>query len=233
MTATHTDWIAAFAGVGTGTVASLLTARGYPRQFIAGLRRDGRAAGFAGPARTLRLVPRRPDLVLDHDAYREAIEATTPGSVLAVDGHGQLSGGVIGDILAARMRALGGVGLVTDGAVRDTPGLADLDLAVYSRGADGALRSSWWLVGGTQEPIVCGGVAIIPGDILVGDADGVIAVPRDLAEEVAREGRDTEEFEVYITGRVVAGEPLDGLYPPNDDTRVAYERWRETGTEQR
>jgi regulator of RNase E activity RraA len=218
------DWTAEFDQVGTSTIASLLASRGYRHQFVGGLSNYGARGSLAAPAYTLRLIPTRPDLAARAagDPYREAIEKMPPGQALLVDSMGDPRGGVIGDMLATRLAARGVSGVVTDGAVRDSRGLAPLDLSVYARAVNSDLRSSYSLVAGVQEPVACGGVSVIPGDILVGDEDGVIVVPRALAEEVARLGREQEDLESYVAIRLRAGEPLEGLYPPNETHRAAH-----------
>ena len=76
-------------------------------------------------------------------------------------------------------------------------------------------------------PIGCGGVAVFPGDIVVGDAEGVVIVPAHLAVEVARDAAEQERLEVFVLQEVAAGRPLRGTYPPNADTVARYRQWRE------
>ncbi len=130
-------------------------------------------------------------------------------------------------MLASRLVARGVVGVVTDGAVRDSRGLAPLAMPIYSRGVNSSLRSASYIVGDLQSTIACGGVTVVPGDILVGDEDGVIVIPGELAAELARLGREQEDLEAYLAPRVLAGESLIGLYPPNATNRAAFEEYRE------
>jgi regulator of RNase E activity RraA len=218
-------WPAEFEGVSTATIAGLLTARGYRRQFLYGLAAYGEPR-LAAPAYTVRLVPTRPDLAAGPDRFREVIETVPAGHVLVVDSLGQPRGGVIGDMLATRLAARGGAGLVTDGAVRDSAGLAPLGLGIWAAGTNADLRASTLVVGGTQEPVACAGVTVLPDDILVADADGVIVVPGALAAAVAAQGREQESLEQYLAGRLRAGEPLAGTYPPDERHRAEYEAWR-------
>lgn len=220
-------WPATFGPVSTATIASLLAPRGYRRQFLRGLRSLG-AAGLAAPAFTVRLVPTRLDLAAGPDPFREVIETVPAGQVLVVDSMGDPRGGVIGDMLATRLAARGGAGLITDGAVRDSAALAGLNLGIWAAGTNSDLRSSAFAVAGTQQPVACAGVTVLPGDIMVADADGVIAVPAALAGELAELGRDQEHLEQYLAGRLAAGEPLEGLYPPDARRRAEYENWRAT-----
>jgi regulator of RNase E activity RraA len=224
-------WAAKFGPVSTATIASLLAARGYRRQFLPGLHAVGAAAGLAAPAFTVRLVPTRPDLAAGPEPFREVIETAPAGHVLVVDSMGQPRGGVIGDMLATRLAARGGAGLVTDGAVRDSAALAGLGLGIWAAGTNSDLRGSAFAVAGTQQPVACAGATVLPGDIMVGDADGVIAVPAALAGEVAELGREQEDLEQYLAGRLRAGEPLEGLYPPDERRRAEYEDWRAAGAD--
>jgi regulator of RNase E activity RraA len=218
-------WRTAFGPVSTATIASLLAAHGYRKQFLSGLRGYG-AARLAAPAYTVRLVPSRPDLAAGPDRFRQVIETVPAGHVLVVDSLGEPRGGVIGDMLATRMAVRGGVGLVTDGAVRDCAALAGLDLGIWAAGTNADLRGSVFTVAGTQELVACADVAVRPGDIIVADADGVIAVPEALAGEVAAQGREQEDLERYLAGRLRAGEPLEGVYPPDERRRAEYASWR-------
>jgi regulator of RNase E activity RraA len=224
-TADAGQWPARFEGVSTATIAGQLASRGYRRQFLTGLRRYGTAV-LAASAFTIRLVPTRPDLAAGPDRFRAAVEAVPPGHVLVVDCMGDPRGGVIGDMLATRLAVLGGAGLVTDGAIRDAAGLAELKLAFWAADTNSDLRASVFTVAGTQEPVACAGVTVRPGDIMVADADGVIAVPAALAAEVAGDGREQEALERYLAGRIRAGEPLAGLFPPDERRRAEYEQWR-------
>jgi regulator of RNase E activity RraA len=226
--AAGSSWAAEFRQVSTATIASLLAARGYRRQFLGGLRGYG-AAGLAAPAFTVRLVPSRPDLAAGPDRFPEVIETVPPGHVLVVDCMGEPRGGVIGDMLATRLAARGGAGLVTDGAIRDSAGLAGLGLGFWALGTNSDLRVSVFTVAGTQEPVACAGVTVLPGDIMVADADGVIAVPAGLAGEVAALGREQEDMEQYLAGRLRAGEPLAGVFPPDEQRRAEYAQWRAAG----
>jgi regulator of RNase E activity RraA len=219
---------AEFGGISTATIAGLLAARGYRRQFLSGLRAYG-APRLAAPAYTVRLVPARPDLTAGPDRFRAAIEAIPPGHVLVVDSMGRPRGGVIGDMLATRLAVRGGIGLVTDGAIRDSASLAELGLALWARETNADLRASVFTVAGTQEPIACAAVTVVPGDIMVADADGVIAVPAALATEIAGQGREQEDLESYLAGRLRAGEPLDGTFPPDERHRAEYRQWRDSG----
>jgi len=223
------------AGVSTATLWTQLYRRGYRNQFLQDVRPLRPDVRFVGLARTLRYLPARADLLAllerepERNAQRQAIEAIEPGDVLVIDARGETGAGVLGDILAARVMARGGVAIVTDGAFRDTPGIVALGLAAYARGQHAGLSQSLHVPVDWDVPIACGGVTILPGDVLVGDSEGVVVIPRDLVEEVAAAAAEQEELEAFILEKVRQGAPLAGTYPPDERTKREFEHWRQSG----
>jgi len=190
---------------------------------------------FVGPAVTLRYAPLREDLermaniALAENPTRRAIEESEPGSVVVVDMGGDIGGGAIGDILAARLIYRGIVGLVADGAMRDAGPLMAMDLPVHCRTFTPPPNSASILAVGFNEPIGCGGVLVFPGDIVVGDEDGAVMIPRHLADKVAISGLEQEQVEAYIKRRVELGEPIAGFYPASERTMADYRDWVDAG----
>lgn len=190
---------------------------------------------FVGEAVTLRYAPMREDLdarastVHPDNPTRKAIETAPKGSVLVIDMGGAIGGGAIGDILAARLIYRGIAGVVADGAMRDVGPLADMALPVHCRASTPPPSSAAIFAVGTGEPIGCGGTIVFPGDIVCGDEDGVVVIPRHLADQVAEHGYDQEMIEVFIKARVLAGESLDGFYPATDRTKAEYKAWIAAG----
>lgn len=229
------DVLAALRGAGTATVSTQLLKRGLRAHYLRGVRPLGAAAPFAAPAYTLRYVPAREDKAVPEvwtdRAYpqRAAIEEAPAGWALVVDAMGDTGAGTLGDILALRLRKRGVAALVTDGAVRDAAALAEMDFPVFCAGAAAPASIAALFAADRQCPIACGGAAIFPGDVLVGDADGAVVVPRALAEEVARGGAEQDRLERFIQSRVAAGHPTFGAYPPDDATLAAYAEWTEEG----
>ncbi|MCX7622571.1 MAG: hypothetical protein N2Z82_02265 [Thermomicrobium sp.] len=219
----------------TATLWTQLYRRGYRNQFLQDVRPLRSDYRFVGRARTLRYLPGRADLLAalerepERNPQRAAIEAIEPGDVLVIEARGETGAGVLGDILAARVQARGGVAIVTDGAFRDTPGIVALGLAAYARGQHAGLSQSLHVPIDRDVPIACGGVTILPGDVLVGDGEGVVVLPRDIAEEVAEAAAEQEELEAFILERIRAGAPLAGTYPPDEATKRAYEAQRRSG----
>jgi regulator of RNase E activity RraA len=217
----------------TATLTTQLFRRGFRNAFLQGVRPLKRyEANLVGPAFTLRYIPAREDL----DAYganpdpnalqREAIEAVPPGHVLVMDCRGEARVASAGDIYMTRLRAKGVAGVVSDGGIRDTTAIEKLELPVYCAVPSAPPNRILHHTLDYNRPIGCGGVAVYPGDIVVGDADGVVIIPRAIADEVAREAAEQERMEAYIQRRVADGEKLPGLYPANDAVRAQYEKWR-------
>src|SRR4029453_3822050 len=108
-----------------------------------------------------------------------------PGDVMVIDARGEIRSGTIGNLLVTRVNQRGAAGRVTAGGVGDANGTAAVGLPAYCRGTHAATNVTLHHPVDVQLPLACGGVAIYPGDALVGDGDGVIVIPRHLAAEAA------------------------------------------------
>ncbi len=224
----------ALRGITTATVSTQLLKRGLRAHYIKGvLPLDKTRASFAAPAYTLRHIPAREDVarpeVWTDRTYpqRKAIETMPAGWALVIDALGDKGSGALGDILALRLLKRGVAALVTDGALRDTPIIAELDLPTFCAGTAAPASMATLFAADVQCPIGCGGVAVFPGDILVGDEEGVVVVPRALAEDVARDGAEQERLERFVQQRIESGLSVFGNYPPNDEALAAYAEWQE------
>ena len=218
--------------VSAATVSGLLSRRGFRRTWIAGARPIKAGIKMVGEAFTLRYIPAREDLdwttTLDNttDPQRVAIERVGPGQVLTIDARGDASSGSLGGILATRLRMRGAAGVVTDGAVRDYGEIGASGFPAFCQhGAAGANKFIFHPVD-FQVPIGCGGVAVFPGDILTGDDDGVVVIPRHLVAEIAQEGADNELKEQFIMTRINAGKSIVGTYPLDDAGLEEFKVWR-------
>jgi regulator of RNase E activity RraA len=193
------------------------------------------ATRMVGPAFTLRYIPAREDLAGPPkptdpvNAQRVAVEEAPPGAVVVVSTGGGLRSGTFGDILAARMMVRGVAGIVSDGGMRDAPVLAGMNLAVFAVCPAAPPSMTSLLPIDVQRPIGCGGVPVFPNDVIVSDADGIVVVPRHMADEVARDSADQEHIEKFIALQVMKGKPIAGLYPPSDETRAAFKAWVAAG----
>ena len=214
--------------VSTATLTTQLFDRGLRHCFLRGPRPVGASTRMVGEAFTLRYIPAREDLDVlsvfsdDDHPQRRAIESASPGAVLVMDCRGQALAASVGHILATRFARRGGAGIVTDGAVRDSEGIAFLDLPVFAAAAAPTTNRAQHHAVDMQVPIGCAEVAVYPGDVIVADPDGVICIPRHLAPEVARDALEQERLEEFVLERIEAGRPLRGTYPPDEPTMREY-----------
>jgi len=213
----------------TSTLATQLYKRGFRQPTLIGVRPLSRVAdGFVGEAFTMRFIPARED-VNPLDPYRsgntlqwEAIESVPPGHVIVVDSRGDTRAASGGDMLMTRAMVRGAAGFVTDGALRDGHVLSELPFPTYASTVTITTRAAFHHVADLQVPIGCAGVAVYPGDVLVGDRDGVIVIPRAIAPEIAGPALEQERLETYLNTRVQRGEALWGIYPPSEQTLAEY-----------
>jgi len=217
-------------GVATATLASLLLKRGLSNMTIDGLRPALPDAKLVGTARTLRYLPLREDLAAKHGAgfnqQKQAIDAIGPGEILVMDARRDPTSGTLGDILALRARERGAAGIITDGGLRDSAAVRALGMPVYYAAEHPAVLGRRHVPWDRDVPVACGGALVQPGDILVGDADGVVLLPPDIAEEVAGAAVDQELQETFVAEQVAKGASVEGLYPIGPAWRDAYEAWR-------
>ncbi len=221
--------LASLARASTATITTQLFKHGLRNTNLAGVAPLTGAPRMIGEAVTLRYIPAREDLdQLDvYDDYdhpqRVAIERTGPGQVLVVDCRGQHRAAAAGNILLTRLRMRGAVGFVTDGTLRDSRGIAALDLPVFAVGASPMTNLAQHHAVDVQVPIACAGVAVYPGDVLVGDADGVVCVPRSFVAKIAAAAEEQELLEEYVLARIASGAQLRNTYPPD---RLMLEQYR-------
>lgn len=224
------DARALLARVSTATLTVELGRRGIQTTFLTGLAPTRPDLRLVGHARTLRYVAIRADvreaLKGPPDAQKRAVESVGEGDVLVIEARGETGAGTIGDILAARVLARGGAGIVTDGGVRDTPGVAELEIPTYYRCANASSLWNAHIPLDLDVPITCAGVLVMPGDVVVGDAEGVVILPAALADEIAYAAWEVEQREAFALERVRAGEPFAGLYPLSPEREADYRRWR-------
>ena len=214
------------------TVTGLLSRRGLRRATISGARPIKPGTKMVGEAFTLRYIPAREDLdwtgQLDNltDVQRVAIERVGPGQVLVMDARGDVGSGSLGAILATRLKMRGAAGVVTDGAVRDYAEIGESGLAAFCRAPHPGANKVIYHPMDFGLPIGCGGVAVYPGDVLVGDDDGVVVIPRHLAAEIGQEGAENELKEEFIMGCIRAGKSIVGTYPLDEAGLREYESWK-------
>ncbi len=219
--------------VSTATLTTVLFKRGLRNVFIQGVFLLNRAAPrMVGEAYTLRYIPAREDIDLlgafegRGHPQREAIEACPPGQVLVMDARRDASAATGGDILMTRLMVRGVAGVITDGGLRDSPTIEKLDWPAYCGARSAPLNLVRHHAVDSQVPIGCGGVAVYPGDVLAGDAEGVVVIPAKMADEVAKEAEAQTLFEDWVEARVKEGRSIFGLYPPSPETRAEFEAWK-------
>ncbi len=220
---------AQFARVSTATLAGQLQRRGIRSTFLSGLKPVKEGQQMIGVAHTLRYVPMREDLqaqlIAGQNAQRRAVESLEPGEVLIVEARGEADAGTIGDIFVRRAMRRGATGVVTDGALRDTPAIRAMELPVYHRSSHAATLGRLHLPLDHQVPIACAGVTVLPGDVVVGDGEGVVIVPAALAAEVAADAVQQELEEEWAAERVDAGESTEGVFPIAKSRRSEFDAW--------
>ncbi|MFE5339466.1 fumarylacetoacetate hydrolase family protein [Isoptericola sp. NPDC056578] len=217
-----------FAGVAVATLSAALRKRGYTDVFVEGVHGNHPGDRFVGTARTLRLIPFRPDLFASHgggfNAQKRAFDAVGPGEVIVVEARGERGTGTVGDVLALRAHVRGAAAIVTDGGVRDADAVAEIGIPVFSQGPHPSVLGRKHVPWETDVTVACGGASVQPGDVVVGDGDGVLVIPPALVEEVLAESEAQEAADAWVARQVAAGAPVDGLFPMNAEWRARYER---------
>ncbi|WP_293853595.1 ribonuclease activity regulator RraA [uncultured Alsobacter sp.] len=228
------------ARISSGSLTTELFRKGLRQCFLVGLKALNPAcAKFAGEAFTMRYIPAREDI----DTYAtltpypnpmnlqwEAVEQIGPRQVLVIDSRNDVSSASAGNVLLTRMMVKGCAGVVTDGAFRDGLEIGQMAFPAYARDVVASTRLSTHHAADLNVPIACAGVAVYPGDILVGDGDGVTVIPRAMAAEIADLCEARDAFEAYVQLRIAAGESLYGVYPPTPQTRADYAAWQAAGS---
>jgi Demethylmenaquinone methyltransferase len=220
--------------ISTATLATLLFKRGLRNQFIQGIVRLSKSSGnMVGPAFTLRYMPAREDrngieVFRDRNhPQRQAIEQCPPGAVMVIDSRKDARAASAGGILVSRLSQRGVAGVVTDGGFRDSDEISQLSMASYHQRPSAPTNLTLHEAIDINVPIGCGDAPVFPRDVLVGDADGVIVIPAEIADEVAVQATEMTIFEDYVMAAVKKGQSILGLYPPTDpQTLVDFERWR-------
>ncbi|MBT2473739.1 fumarylacetoacetate hydrolase family protein [Microbacterium sp. ISL-103] len=221
----------------TAGLSAQLRKRGHHACFIDGVAANIPGSKIVGTAKTLRFVPFREDLFTSHgggyNAQKRAFDAVDEGEIIVIEARGDATTGTLGDILALRARARGAAGVVTDGGVRDFDAVAAIGLPVFSQGAHPSVLGRKHVPWASDVTISCGGATVQPGDIIVGDSDGVIVIPPALAEQVADDTLAQEVEDAWIAEQVAAGHPVDGLFPLNAAWREKYDAATRTASDSR
>jgi len=224
--------------VSTATLCTALFKRGLRGQFIQDVRpvntqRDLKTPNMVGEAFTLRYIPAREDLnpisVFQDRAHpqRKAVEDCPPGAVFVIDSRKDARAASAGSILVTRLMKRGVAGIVTDGGFRDSPEIAQLAIPAYHCRPSAPTNLTVHQALDINVPIGCGDAPVWPGDVIVGDGEGVVVIPAHLADEIADEAHEMTAFEDFVTERVQEGQSILGLYPPTEErNRDAFAAWR-------
>ena len=222
-------------GVSTATICTALFKVGLKNQFIQDVRPlSSKSENMVGQAYTLRYIPAREDLnpisVFQDPTHpqRVGVEECPPGFVMVIDSRKDPRAASAGSILVTRMMKRGVAGVVTDGGFRDAPEIAELDIPCYHNRPSAPTNLTLHQAIELNGPIGCGDVAVFPGDVIVGDREGVCVIPLHLADGIAEEAHEMTAFEDFVTEQVNAGEAVIGLYPATTEKAKAdFQAWRE------
>ena len=221
--------------VSTATLCTALFKRGLHHQFIQDVRPlNSNLPNMVGEAYTLRYMPAREDLntieVFKNREHpqRKAVEGCPPGAVFVIDSRKDARAASAGGILVSRLMQRGVAGIVTDGGFRDSPEIAKMPFPVYHQRPAAPTNLTVHQAIEINVPIGCGDAPVFPGDVVVGDAEGVVVIPAHLADEVADEATEMTVFEDFVQEKVMEGRSILGLYPPTDEqSRVDFAAWRQ------
>ncbi len=218
--------------ISTATLTSQLFKLGFRNTYLTGVRPLNPSLRMAGEAVTVRFVPAREDLAtfeaIGKPGYpqRKAIDEIQPGQVLVLDCRNIDAVAAGGEILMSRLKSRGAAGAVTDGSFRDYASIQKLGFPVFAKGMAASAHIHRHIAMDINLPVGCAEVLVMPGDIMVGDEEGVVCIPRHVVDQIAKTGIEMEELESWVLEKVAAGAPLAGTYPPNDAMRAEYEAWK-------
>ena len=224
----------AFMGVSTATLCTALFKRGLRNQFIQDVRPlNANLPNMVGEAFTLRYIPAREDLnqitVFQDRGHpqRKAVEECPPGSVMVIDSRKDARAASAGGILVTRLMKRGAAGVVTDGGFRDSPEIAEMTFPAYHTRPSAPTNLTLHQAVEINGPIGCGDAPVWPGDVVVGDREGVIVVPAHIADEIAAEATEMTVFEDFVIDMVQQGRSILGLYPPTEEkSKTDFAVWR-------
>src|SRR3954467_14739861 len=230
------DLIDALKDRGAATVAGTLGHMGFRSPHMVGPVSQYPGKSIVGPALTLQFLPQRPDLFNEGEyadpetqLHRHVLYQVEEGDVVVVDARGDMTSGVFGDMMSTYFKGRGGAGIVIDGVMRDKPNVNKLDLALWLRGWTPNYHVQVGIFpSAVNVPIACGGVTVIPGDIIMADDDGVIVLPPTMAERVIEESKKHAEWEVFSREKLMQGADLRRYYPLHPDAEGEYAEWRKT-----
>lgn len=226
--------IEALRGVSSATASGELRRLGIRSAYIQGPACMTPGVTIVGPALTLQFMPKREDLYPDAEyveperqLHRHVLYHAQPGDVVVVDGRGEMSCSVFGEMMMTYFRGRGGLGVVADGNMRDIAQVKQLGLGLWLRGATPNFHTQTNIFPfAVNVPIACGGVLVMPGDLIIADDDGAVVVPIALAPQLAVAATEHVEWEEFSRLKLAEGGDLRTYYPLSETARPEYEAWR-------
>jgi regulator of RNase E activity RraA len=228
------ELVAGILAVGAASASSTLAHMGLRNCHMLGpvAQQFGRA--IAGPALTLQFMPKREDLYGEGEyadpekqLHRHVLYHVQEGDIVVVDARGDMTAGVFGDMMSTYFKGRGGAGIVIDGVMRDRPNVEKLDLSLWLRGWTPNYHVQVSIFpSAVNVPIACGGVTVLPGDIIMADDDGVIVLPPAMAEKVIEDSKKHAEWEVFSREKLMQGADLRRYYPLHPDAEGEYQAWQ-------
>ena len=223
-----------YMGVSTATLCTALYKRGLRNQMIQGVMPlNPSLPNMVGEAFTLRYMPAREDLnpitVFQDRAHpqRKAVEECPPGAVFVIDSRKDPRAASAGGILVSRLMKRGVAGVVTDGGFRDSYEIAKMTMPAYHVRPSAPTNLTLHMAIDINVPVGCGDAPVFPGDVCVGDGEGVIVIPANIADEIADEAVEMTAFEDFVQEKVMEGRSILGLYPATEEkTRTDFAAWR-------
>jgi regulator of RNase E activity RraA len=220
--------------LGAATIAGTLGHMGFRNPHMTGILPQTKGKSICGPALTLQCLPQRPDLFSEGEysdpetqLHRHVLYHVQEGDVVVVDARGDMRSGIFGDMMSTYFKGRGGAGIIIDGVMRDRPNVEKLDLALWLKGWSPNYHVQTDIYpNAVNVTIACGGVTVVPGDIIVADDDGAVVVPVSMAERVIEDGQKHAEWEEFSRMKLMQGEPLQRYYPLHPDANEEYEAWR-------
>ena len=221
-------------GLGAATIAGTLGHMGFRNPHMTGILPQTKGKSICGPALTLQCLPQRPDLFSEGEysdpetqLHRHVLYHVQDGDVVVVDARGDMRSGIFGDMMSTYFKGRGGAGIIIDGVMRDRPNVEKLDLALWLKGWSPNYHVQTDIYPcAVNVTIACGGVTVVPGDIIVADDDGAVVVPVSMAAQVIEDGQKHAEWEEFSRMKLMEGAPLQRYYPLHPDAEEEYQAWR-------
>lgn len=227
------DLVASVRSIGAATASATLAHMGLRNCFLQGPVAFMPGKCVAGPAVTLQMMPKREDLIdegeyadVEAQLHRHVLYQVAEGDIVVVDARGDMNSGIFGDMMSTYFKGLKGAGMVIDGCVRDWGKIRGLDIPMWLRGVTPNYHAQTNIMPfAVNVPVACGGVTVIPGDIIVADDDGAVCVPVALAAEMVEKAHKDHGWEEFSRQKLLAGQSLQRYYPLHKDAWPEYEEW--------